>query len=76
MGNYEARLHRFKTNIWINGPGRFPKQATSLHISQVLDLPPKFNEQIIEYGLGKHPERFTIENCQFTGRKEDVGDEL
>ena len=55
----------------------FPKQATSLHISQVLDLPPKFNEQIIEYGLGKHPERFTIYNCQFTGAQGGCGhDEL
>jgi hypothetical protein len=38
-----------------------------------LDLPPAFNERIIEYGLGKYPERFTIQNCQLTGRREDSG---
>ena len=67
MGNYEARLLQVQNKYMDQWARAFPKQATSLHISQVLDLPPKFNEQIIEYGLGKHPERFTIENCQFTG---------
>jgi hypothetical protein len=73
MGNYEARPLQVQNKYTDQWARAFPKQATSLHISQVLDLPPTFNEQIIEYRLGKHPERFTIENCHFRGRKEDVG---
>jgi hypothetical protein len=38
-----------------------------------LDLPPTFAERIVEYGLSKYPERFTIQNDQLTGRKEDTG---
>ena len=51
----------------------FPKQALSLHLAKVADLPSSFNEHVIEYGLSKYPERFTIQNCQLSGRREDVG---
>src|SRR5262249_22274504 len=27
----------------------------------------------IDYGLSKYPERFAIQNCQLTGRREDAG---
>jgi hypothetical protein len=39
----------------------------------VLNLPSSFFERIIDYGVSKYPERFTIQNCQLTGRKEDTG---
>jgi hypothetical protein len=29
----------------------------------------------MEYGVSKYPERFTIQNCALTGRKEDTGKE-
>ncbi len=72
MGNYEEKLlqvYKKYTDEWAKA---FPKQAISLHLSKVLDLPPSFNERIIEYGLSKYPERFTIQNDQLTGRKEDI----
>jgi hypothetical protein len=73
MGSYEAKLlevYKKYTDEWANA---FPHQAISLHLSQVLDLPSVFFERIIDYGLSKYPERFTIQNCQLTGRKEDTG---
>ncbi|MGI8890092.1 MAG: hypothetical protein ACR2G0_04830 [Chthoniobacterales bacterium] len=73
LGDYETKLlevYRNFMGIWANA---FPKQEISLHISKVLDLPPSFLERIIDYGLSKYPERFTIQNCQLTGRKEDGG---
>jgi hypothetical protein len=73
MGDYGAKLlevYKKYTDEWGKA---FPKQEISLHLSQVLDLPPAFFERVIEYGLSKYPERFTIQNCQLTGRKEDSG---
>ena len=46
---------------------------TTLHLSQVLHLPSSFFERIIDYGVSKYPERFTIQNCQLSGRREDTG---
>ena len=68
MGNYERGWWRFKTNIRMNGPGRFPNRK-----SPFTYLPSAFFERIIDYGLSKYPERFTIQNCQLTGRREDTG---
>ena len=73
LGDYEARLlevYKKFTDIWATA---FPRQEVSLHLSKVLDLPPSFCERIIDYGLSKYPRRFTIQNCQLTGRKEDTG---
>jgi Beta-galactosidase len=73
MGDCEAKLlevYMKYTDEWAKA---FPKQAISLHLSQVLDLPSRFFERIIDYGLSKYAERFTIQNCQLRGRKEDTG---
>jgi hypothetical protein len=73
MGDYEAKLldvYKKYTDEWAKA---FPHQAISLHLSQVLDLPSVFFERIIDYGVNKYPERFTIQNCQLTGRGEDTG---
>jgi hypothetical protein len=73
MGDYGAKLlsvYKKYTDEWAKA---FPKQQVTLHLSQVLNLPPSFFEGIIDYGLSKYPERFTIQNCQLTGRKEDTG---
>jgi hypothetical protein len=73
LGNYEANLlHVYKkyTDEWA---AAFPRQEISLHLAKVLDLPPTFCERIIDYGLSKYPARFTIQNCQLSGRKEDTG---
>jgi Beta-galactosidase len=73
MGDYEAKLlavYKKYTDEWAKA---FPKQAISLHLSQLLDLPSTFFERIVDYGVSKYPERFTIQNCQLTGRREDTG---
>jgi len=73
MGNREAKLlevYKKYTDEWAKA---FPRQAISLHLSQVWNLPSSFFEQIINYGVNKYPERFTIQNCQLSGRKEDTG---
>jgi hypothetical protein len=73
LGNYEEKLlevYEKYTDEWAKA---FPRQEISLHVSKVLDLAPQFCEQVIDYGLSKYPARFTIQNCQLTGRKEDTG---
>ncbi|MEO8044947.1 MAG: hypothetical protein ABI674_08575 [Spartobacteria bacterium] len=73
LGDYEAKLSEvYKNFIEVWGTA-FPKQEISLHVSKVLDLPPSFIERIVDAGLRKYPERFSIQNCQLTGRKEDSG---
>jgi glycosyl hydrolase family 42 (putative beta-galactosidase) len=72
-GDYGAKLlgvYKKYTDEWAKA---FPKQQVTLHLSQVLNLPPSFFDGIIDYGLSKYPQRFTIQNCQLTGRKEDTG---
>jgi hypothetical protein len=73
LGDYEARLlevYKKFTDKWATA---FPRQDVSLHISKTLDLPPSFIERIVDYGLSKYPERFSIQNCQLSGRREDTG---
>ncbi len=73
LGDYEAKLlevYEKFIDVWGTA---FPKQDLSLHISKVLDLPPSFLERIVDAGLSKYPERFSIQNCQLTGRREDTG---
>jgi hypothetical protein len=72
-GNYEEKLLQVYSKYTDEWTKAFPRQQISLHISKVLDLPPSFNERVIEYGLSKQPERFTIQNCQLSGRREDTG---
>ena len=73
MGDYQGRLvevYKKYTDEWARA---FPRQQICLHVSQVLDLPVSFFEKIIDYGLGKYPDRFTIQTDQLTGRGEDSG---
>ena len=73
LGNYQEKLldvYKKYTDEWARA---FPKQEISLHVSKVLDLPSEFCERIIDYGLSKYGPRFTIQNCQLTGRREDTG---
>ena len=73
LGDYHTKLlevYKKYTDDWAQA---FPRHEVSLHISKVLDLPTSFLDDIIDYGLGKYPERFSLQNCQLTGRKEDLG---
>jgi hypothetical protein len=73
MGDYEGKLldvYKKYTDEWAKA---FPHQEVSLHLSKVLDLSPSFYARIVDYGLNKYPRRFSIQNCQLTGRKEDGG---
>lgn len=72
-GDYEAKLLGVYKKYIDEWGKAFPRQALSLHLAKVADLPPSFNERVIDYALSKYPDRFTIQNCQLTGRKEDTG---
>jgi hypothetical protein len=72
-GDYETKLLGVYKKYIDEWGKAFPRQALSLHLAKVADLPPSFNERVIDYGLSKYPERFTIQNCQLTGRREDTG---
>lgn len=73
LGDYQKQLLEVYQTFMDKWASAFPRQEVSLHLSKVLNLPPSFLEQIIEYGLKKYPQRFSIQNCQLTGRKEDSG---
>ena len=73
LGDYESKLLDVYKKYIDEWAAAFPRQEMSLHLSKVLDLPPSFCERIIEYGLERYPERFSIQNCQLTGRREDSG---
>jgi hypothetical protein len=73
LGDYQAKLfdvYKEFTDVWGKA---FPNQEISLHLTKVLNLSPSFCERIIDYGIEKYPGRFSIQNCQLTGRKEDYG---
>lgn len=73
LGDYEKKLlevYQKYTDEWATA---FPRQEISLHLSKVLDLPPSFCERVIDHGLKEYPNRFSIQNCQLSGRKEDSG---
>ncbi len=73
LGNYDEKLftvYQRYTDEWAKA---FPRQQISLHLSKVLDLPPSFCERIVENALKHYPERFSLQNCQLSGRKEDIG---
>ena len=73
LGNYEVKLLEVYKKYIDEWSKAFPKQAVSLHLAKVLDVSSVFYDRIIDYGLSKYPERFTLQNCQLTGRKEDTG---
>ncbi len=73
LGDYQSRLLEVYEKFADEWAQAFPRQEISLHLSKVLDLPTSFLERIIDYGLRKYPERFSLQNCQLTGRKEDTG---
>ena len=73
LGNYEEKLFEVYKKYTDEWGKAFPRQEISLSVSKVLDLPPQFCERIIDYGLSKYPSRFTIQNCQLSGRWEDTG---
>jgi len=72
-GDYEAKLLSVYKRYIDEWAKAFSRQALSLHLAKVADLPPSFNERVIDYGLSKYPDRFSIQNCQLTGRREDMG---
>lgn len=73
LGDYESKLLGVYQKFIDEWGKAFPKQDLSLHVSKVLDLPPSFCQRIVDHGLEKYPRRFSIQNCQLTGRREDTG---
>src|SRR5205814_3849869 len=62
LGNYEEKLVEVYEKFTDEWAKAFPRQEISLHVSKVLDLPPQFCEHIIDYGLSKYADRFSIQN--------------
>ncbi len=73
MGDYQSKLIDVYKKYIDEWATVFPRQEISLHISKVLDLPPAFCERVIDYGVSKEPTRFSIQNCQLSGRREQLG---
>ncbi len=73
LGDYETKLLEVYKNFIDVWGTAFPKQELSLHVSKVLDLSPSFCERVVDAGLSRFPNRFSIQSCQLTGRKEDTG---
>ncbi len=73
LGNYDEKLFGVYQKYTAEWAQAFPRQEISLHLSKVLDLPSSFLDRVIENGLSAYPQRFSLQNCQLTGRKEDIG---
>lgn len=50
---------------------KFPNQQLCLHITLPLEKMHNEVEKIIEYGITKYPDRFTIQSCQLHGRNDN-----
>ena len=69
MGDYEGMLLDVYKSHTDNGPKHFRARRYPCTFLRYWTCPPSFCERIIDYGLSRYPERFTIQNCQLSGRK-------
>jgi len=76
FGDYKNKLldvYKKYTDEWARA---FPRQEICLHVSPVLHMPSsELIEKVIENGISKYPNRFAIQNCVLSGRREDTGKE-
>jgi hypothetical protein len=50
----------------------FPKQRLCLHLAVAISNSDGVMEHAVEYGLKNHPDRFTLQNCQLSGRGDNM----
>ena len=51
----------------------FPRQQLCLHLSVAVDAKDGVLEGAVTYGVQHHPDRFTLQNCQLSGRGDNAG---
>jgi arylsulfatase A-like enzyme len=52
--------------------GAFPRQQLCLHLSVAVDAKDGVLEEAVDYGVQRHPDRFTLQNCQLSGRGDNT----
>jgi len=53
--------------------GAFPRQQLCLHLSVAIDAKDGVLEEAVAYGVQRQPDRFTLQNCQLSGRGANTG---
>jgi hypothetical protein len=53
--------------------GAFPRQQLCLHLSVAIDANDGVLEGAVAYGVQRHPDRFTLQNCQLSGKGNNAG---
>jgi hypothetical protein len=53
--------------------GAFPRQQLCLHLSVAVDAKDGVLEEAVAYGMQRHPTRFTLQNCQLSGKGNNAG---
>jgi len=53
--------------------GAFPRQQLCLHLSVAIDAKDGVLEDAVAYGVQRHPDRFTLQNCQLSGKGDNTG---
>jgi hypothetical protein len=71
--DYEARLLEVYKKFTDKGRRRFRDRMFRFISPRLSICRPPLSNAIVDYGLSKYPERFSIQNCQLSGRREDTG---
>ena len=53
--------------------GAFPRQQLCLHLSVAIDAKDGVLEEAVAYGMQRYPDRFTLQNCQLSGKGNNTG---
>ncbi len=53
--------------------GAFPHQQLCLHLSVAIDAKDGVLEEAVAYGVQRYPDRFTLQNCQLSGKGANTG---
>jgi hypothetical protein len=51
----------------------FPRQQLCLHLSVAIDAKDGVLEEAVAYGMQRYPDRFTLQNCQLSGKGNNTG---
>ena len=53
--------------------GAFPRQQLCLHLSVAVSANDGVLEEAVAYGVQRYPDRFTLQNCQLSGKGDNAG---
>ncbi|MCX7011544.1 MAG: beta-galactosidase [Candidatus Sumerlaeota bacterium] len=67
LGFRDKLIEAYKTYIDLFGEA-FPRQQLCLHISSVVREDDGIPQAAVAYGAEKYPDRFTLQNCQLSGK--------